>query len=66
MNESPEQTAAKAALIWQAMDRNAQHGVRFGLFPAEIMAEAERDGYDRRLLAIVLMDYAEKDGGMIG
>jgi len=63
---SPHQTQAKAAEIWQAMDRNARHGVRFGLFPAEIMAAAERDGHDGRELAIALMDCAEKDGGMLG
>ena len=56
----------KATAIWQAMDRNARHGIRFGLFPAEIMAEAERQGYDGRQLAIALMECAEKDGGMIG
>ena len=66
MNESSEQVAAKAAAIWQAMDRNARQGVRFGLFPAEVMAEGEGEGYDGRLLAIALMDCAEKDGGMIG
>lgn len=66
MNESSEQVAAKAAAIWQVMDRNARHGVRFGLFPAEVMAEAEREGFDGRLLAIALMECAEKDGGMIG
>jgi len=61
-----EQTAAKAASIWRAMDRNARHGVRFGLFPADIVAEAEREGFEGRLLAIALMECAEKDGGMIG
>lgn len=66
MNESSEQMAAKAALIWQVMDRNARHGVRLGLFPAEVMAEAEREGFDGRLLAIALMECAKKDGGMIG
>jgi hypothetical protein len=36
------------------------------LFPADIVAEAEREGFEGRLLAIALMECAEKDGGMIG
>lgn len=54
----------KAADIWAAMDRNERHGVRFGLFPALKMNEAEREGFNGRLLCIALMNCAEKDGGM--
>lgn len=62
MNE----TTLKAEDIWAAMDKNEKHGVRFGLFPAVKMREAEKEGYEGRFLSIALMDCAEKDGGMRG
>lgn len=54
---------AKAEEIWKGMDDNQRHGVRFGLFPYEVMKKAEDEGYKR--LSIELMEVAEKNGGMI-
>jgi hypothetical protein len=54
----------KAAEIWAAMDQNARHGVRCGLFPAKVIEAAEKEGHDGRLLCIALMDCASKEGGM--
>lgn len=62
MNE----TTIKAENIWAAMDKNEKHGVRFGLFPAYKMTDAEVEGFDQRLLCVALMRCAEKDGGMRG
>jgi len=40
-------------------------GVRFGLFPAELMVAAEKKyAVDSRELSIALMDCAQRDGGM--
>lgn len=52
----------KAQEIWDKMDDNQRHGVRFGLFPAEVMMAAEAEGYKR--LSIELMEVASKNGGM--
>jgi len=62
-NETPLQ--AWAALTWSAMTDNDKAMVRFGMFPAGTMTEAEaRYGWTPRELACALMDEAEKDGGM--
>jgi hypothetical protein len=64
MTETPLQ--AWAALVWPTMDDNEKAGVRFGLFPAGRMQEAEKAfGWTPRELAVALMDEAKKDGGMI-
>ena len=61
----PAKTVAeKAQDIWNAMDKNAQTGVRFGLFPAPVMQAAETEGYNGRDLAVALMDVAQQNGGM--
>jgi len=54
----------KAQEIWKAMDKNEQTGVRFGMFPAGKMQEAEAEGYNGKDLAVALMDCATNDGGM--
>lgn len=46
------------------MDKNEQTGVRFGMFPAGKMQEAEAEGYNGKDLAVALMDCATNDGGM--
>ena len=61
---SRELAAAKAVQMWQAFTANEKAGVRFGMFPAGPMREAEKEGIDGRDLAIALMDCATKDGGM--
>ncbi len=43
MKATKESTQAKAAHIWASLDRSQKHGIRFGMFPAEIMQDAERD-----------------------
>ena len=50
----------------RALSDNEKNAVRFGLFPREKMAAAEKEGYDGHELAIALMDCATKDGGMRG
>lgn len=55
---------SKAKDIWLAMDKNQRAGVRFGMFPAQVMQAAIAEGHDSRLLSVALMDCAERDGGM--
>jgi hypothetical protein len=64
MKTHDKTTTAKAQQIWEAMDANEKHGVRFGLFPHEKMMAAECEGFDGHALCIALMDCATKDGGM--
>jgi len=55
----------KAKSLWEAFDENAKCGIRFGLFPADVMREAEKTGYtDSKKLCVALMDCASNDGGM--
>ena len=54
----------KAKEIWDAMDENQQTGIRFGMFPAEVMRDAEAEGYKGKELCVALMDMASKNGGM--
>ncbi len=54
----------KAQEIWKSMDANEQTLVRFGMFPAGKMQEAEAEGYTGKDLAVALMDCATNDGGM--
>jgi hypothetical protein len=54
----------KAEALWQAMDANEQTGIRFGMFPAVKMREAEADGFDGHELCVALMDVASARGGM--
>jgi hypothetical protein len=58
------QVDEKARDLWARMDKNQRAGVRFGLFPADIMKDAEKEGINVRVLAIALMECAKKDGGM--
>jgi len=50
--------------MWDRFDSNEKHGVRFGLFPAREMQEAEAEGYNFRDISVALMDIAARDGGM--
>lgn len=49
---------------WQRLTRNQQAGIRFGLFPAEVMAEGEAAGLNGHALACAFMDVASANGGM--
>ena len=62
---SPKAYAEMAALVWQNMDDNERHGVRFGLFPANKMKVAEDAGYNGLQLCVALMNVAKANGGMI-
>lgn len=57
-----------AARLWLGFTPDEKTMVRFGMFPGEKMraAEAELDaGRDGpRLLAVALMEFAKRDGGM--
>ncbi len=65
-----EQIERLAQEIWDAMDKNERHGVRFGMFPAGKMRDAETKlaavGVSSRPLSSALMAIAEKNGGMRG
>jgi hypothetical protein len=64
--------AGKAGVLWTQFTENEKGFVRMGVFPAAKMAVAERElkeaGVDPRdvcrLLAVALMDVAQKNGGM--
>jgi hypothetical protein len=53
---TPEDYARKAAALWQRFTPNERTLVGIGVFPAEAMNEAERDGYESQPLAVALMD----------
>jgi hypothetical protein len=69
---------AKAEEVWKAMDRNERTAVRFGLFPAEVMAKAEAEmgwppqqGWqpdpfrdEKHQLTCALLDVAQENGGI--
>lgn len=59
---------AAARLLWQGFTKDEKTLVRFGMFPAEKMREAEKQLTHireyTRLLAVALMDCAKADGGM--
>lgn len=59
----------KAIAMWSTFTKSEKTLVRFGMFPADKMREAEEVGFGGkegvRLLAVALMDCAKRDGGMI-
>jgi len=63
--EARGRTVAEAArAAWEGMDDNAKHGIRFGLFPAELMRELETQGFKSQEISLALIDCANRDGGM--
>ena len=54
----------KARDLWAKMDKNQRTGVRFGLFPADVIKDAEKEGFNCHALTIALMECTKKDGGM--
>lgn len=50
----------KAEELWMIMDKNQKAGVRFGLFPADVMQKAETEGYNGKDLCVALMDCAKR------
>lgn len=63
--EAEEQSATvKAAELWAKMDKNQKTAVRFGMFPSEIMEEADAAGFDTHEVCCAQMECATKDGGM--
>jgi len=57
-------TRAKAEVIWEQLNASQRFGIRVGLFPAEVMRAAEKEGFGGRELCVALMDVAKKNGGM--
>jgi hypothetical protein len=55
----------KARQMWQAFTDDEKMLVRFGMFPAVRMAEAQAEGFDDRELVLGLMAAASADGGMV-
>lgn len=56
-----------AEQLWPELTMSEQHGIRFGMFPAEKMKAAEAAGFTGRFshdLVVALMDVAAKRGGM--
>lgn len=53
-----------APKLWASLSANEKHGVRFGLFPHNVMKDAGKAGYDERKLCIALMQCASNNGGM--
>ena len=49
---------------WATLARNEQSMIRFGIFPAAVMAEGEARGLNGHALACAFMDCAKADGGM--
>lgn len=56
--------AVWAARRWPQLPKNEQSLIRFGMFPAEVMAEGEAEGLNGHALACAFMDCAKADGGM--
>lgn len=60
--------ANKAIQMWAGFTKDEKTLVRFGMFPADKMREAEACGFGGReggrLLAVALMDCAKNNGGM--
>jgi hypothetical protein len=62
--EQRDITRAKANEMWESFTKDEQITVRFGMFPADKMREAEAAGFDGHELVCALMDCATADGGM--
>ena len=54
----------EAEQTWPTLTENQKTAIRFGLFPVEVMKEAEGRGHDEHALGIALMDVAARNGGM--
>lgn len=51
----------RAEEIWKEMTKGERHGVRYGLFPATKMKQAEDAGYIGRFITEALLDLADRD-----
>ena len=59
-----EVTAEEAAQeLWDEMDEDQRHGIRFGLFPAKLMLRYD-GAFKGPKLSVALMDIAKNNGGM--
>lgn len=50
---------AKASLLYLTLNKSQRAGIRMGLFPAEVMAEALAEGFEGRRLTIALMEVSK-------
>lgn len=57
-----DEMMSKAEETWKQLNDSQKHGVRFGLFPLEVMNKLEAEGF--KDMAVPLMKVAEKNGGM--
>ena len=64
MNDDNQTVTEAARAAWDGMDDNAKHGIRFGLFPAELMSKLETQGFKSQEISLALMECANRDGGM--
>ncbi len=64
MNDDNRTVTEAAQAAWDGMDDNAKHGIRFGLFPADLMCELETQGFKSQEISLALMGCAERNGGM--
>lgn len=62
-NEQQSALKAYAESLWDWMNASQKTGVRFGLFPAELMRNATGiDGMPQHELTVALMDIAQRKG----
>jgi len=55
----------KAESMWATFTEQEKNMTRFGMFPADKMLAATKEGHDARLLSVALMKRAANDGGMV-
>jgi len=58
-----DQYKAKAVQMWESMNKSERTGVRFGMFPAPQMRDAEKEGFNGHELCLALMAVASEQGG---
>lgn len=59
------QHLGRAQIAWEAMTKDQQTLVRFGMFDVAVMAVIEAEKlWDMHLITVKLMDMASKNGGM--
>lgn len=62
-DHTPLDHPSKAAELWAIFNENERAGVPFGIFPADKMTLAEREGYDPHSLVVALMRHANPRKG---
>jgi hypothetical protein len=52
--------AERAEQVWEGLNGSERLGVRFGMFPAEVMKTVESEGYDMKEFAVALMKAGDR------